>query len=326
MRILIAFGSKHGGSEGIAEHIAETLREAGHEVVVRPSERLDGVAGFDTAIVGAGLYAGRWVRSARRLIERNVPELRRMPVWMFSSGPLDDSARDAAIPPTSSVARLMKRIGARGHVTFGGRLAENSKGFIARALVEQGKAGDFRDLYVVAAWARGIASELERMPALELVSAPASRVERPLRLAIAGLCSFTGVTALIGGVPMVLAPDGGESMRLTMLEGSPFHSFLVPGLLLAGVVGLLNLIAGTLVLRRHAAGELAGVAAGVALTTWIVVQVLMLGPVHWLQALYAGIGLLTITGAAWLERLRHPRARRAQLRTIRQVPTPAITS
>ena len=38
-----------------------------------------------------------------------------------------------AIPPVPQVQELLERIGARGHVTFGGRLPADAKGFPASA-------------------------------------------------------------------------------------------------------------------------------------------------------------------------------------------------
>jgi menaquinone-dependent protoporphyrinogen oxidase len=48
----------------------------------------------------------------------------------------------------------------RENVTFGGRLQPGARGFMARALLEQGRGGDFRDLEQIAAWATGIAARL----------------------------------------------------------------------------------------------------------------------------------------------------------------------
>ena len=45
-----------------------------------------------------------------------------MPVWLFSSGPLDDSAAEGDIPAVPQVQQVAKEIRARGHRTFGGRL------------------------------------------------------------------------------------------------------------------------------------------------------------------------------------------------------------
>ena len=99
MHILIAHGSKYGGTKGLANQIAATLREiGGHTVDVRRGFELDGLGGYDAVIVGGGLYAGRWHRHARRFVMRHVDELRCMPVWMFSSGPLDHSASERDLP------------------------------------------------------------------------------------------------------------------------------------------------------------------------------------------------------------------------------------
>jgi menaquinone-dependent protoporphyrinogen oxidase len=53
----------------------------------------------------------------------------------------------------------MERIGARGHVTFGGRLSPDAKGFPASAMAKK-NAGDWRDPKQVRAWAHQLASEL----------------------------------------------------------------------------------------------------------------------------------------------------------------------
>ncbi|HEX7843463.1 MAG TPA: flavodoxin domain-containing protein, partial [Kofleriaceae bacterium] len=123
MRVLVTWGSKHGGTEGIAQMIAAALRDAAIDVELRAAREVATVAGFDAAIVGGALYANRWHRDARRFVTRHLVALQRVPIWLFSSGPLDDSAARTAIPPATQVAVLMERTGALGHATFGGRLA-----------------------------------------------------------------------------------------------------------------------------------------------------------------------------------------------------------
>jgi menaquinone-dependent protoporphyrinogen oxidase len=79
-------------------------------------------------------------------------------VWLFSSGPLNGSAAEA-IPPVPQVRELLERIGARGHVTFGGRLAADAKGFPASAMA-RANAGDWRDPAQIRGWAAEVAVEL----------------------------------------------------------------------------------------------------------------------------------------------------------------------
>jgi menaquinone-dependent protoporphyrinogen oxidase len=121
-------------------------------------------------IVGGALYAGIWHKHARRFVKKNVPRLRAMPTWFFSSGPLDGSAAQHEIPPTPGVQRLMTAVGARGHATFGGRLVTDARGFIASKMART-HAGDWRDPAQIHAWAAQIASALR--PADAQAAAPA---------------------------------------------------------------------------------------------------------------------------------------------------------
>src|SRR5688572_15152491 len=71
MRVLVAYGSKSGGTEGLARSIGEGLAAAGHEVAVRPAGDIDGLGGWDAVVVGGAIYGWRWYRPARRFVRRN---------------------------------------------------------------------------------------------------------------------------------------------------------------------------------------------------------------------------------------------------------------
>ena len=139
--------------------VADELRSDGNEVTELAAKEVAQLDGYDAIIVGGGLYANRWQRDAARLVNREVESLRRVPVWFFSSGPLDDSADGDAIPPTRQVQALMERVGARGHMTFGGRLSADAEGFPAKAMATD-HAGDWRDEEQIRGWARELASGL----------------------------------------------------------------------------------------------------------------------------------------------------------------------
>ena len=69
--------------------IADTLSASGYDVIAAPIERVTSLDGVDGVIVGGALYANLWRSKARRFINRHGAALRKVPVWMFSSGPLD---------------------------------------------------------------------------------------------------------------------------------------------------------------------------------------------------------------------------------------------
>ena len=160
MRVLIAFGSKRGGTAGLADMIGDALREAGFETVVSPASGIYDLTEFDAVIVASALYANRWHRDARRFVRRNTAALRQLPVRLVSSGPLDDSAEHQDIAPTKQVAKLANRIGARGHVTFGGRLSRNSTGYPASAMAKT-HAGDWRDQAHIRSWVESLVAALK---------------------------------------------------------------------------------------------------------------------------------------------------------------------
>jgi menaquinone-dependent protoporphyrinogen oxidase len=159
IRILVAYGSKRGGTAEIAEWIAAVFNAAGAAAVVHPAREVRDVQPYDAVVVAGSLYAYRWHRDARAFCRRFAHALRERPVWLVSSGPLDGSAGEKEIPmvPTARTAYL--RIGARGHVTFGGRLAPDAAGFPAASMAKR-MAGDFRDRTQVEAWAKQVADAL----------------------------------------------------------------------------------------------------------------------------------------------------------------------
>ncbi len=158
-RVLVAYGSKRRGTEGLATMIGDALAEAGLTAVVTPAREVDELSGYDAVIVAGALYANRWHRHARRFVRRHTATLRGLPVWLVSTGPLDESAAHAQIPPTKQVATLMTRVGARGHATFGGRLAPDATGFPASAMAKT-KSGDWRDRDQVRRWVSSVAAQL----------------------------------------------------------------------------------------------------------------------------------------------------------------------
>lgn len=159
MRVLIAYGTKLGGTAGIAEMLGETLTGQGFDVDVRDAREVAGIAGYDAVVLGGALYAYRWHRDARRFVRRHHKELATKPTWLFSSGPLDDSAAEKEIPPVPGAERAARRIGARGHKTFGGAMPADAPGMIAGAMARD-HAGDWRDPAAIARWAHEIALAL----------------------------------------------------------------------------------------------------------------------------------------------------------------------
>ncbi|WP_329258233.1 flavodoxin domain-containing protein [Streptomyces pseudovenezuelae] len=158
--VLVAYGTTNGSTARIAEAVAEVLDKEGLTACARPAASVDDLSRYDAVVVGGALYAGRWHKDARRFLRRHRRALADRPLWLFSSGPLDASAGERDIPPVAAVERAMTRLGARGHVTFGGCLEEGAKGWVAGMILRNGKGGDFRDFTGIGNWARQVAEDL----------------------------------------------------------------------------------------------------------------------------------------------------------------------
>jgi len=89
---------------------------------------------------------------------------------------------------------------------------------------------------------------------------------------------FLSVGALAGGAALVLGPRGEIiPLPVSALRGSPFDSYVMPGLILFGVLGLGPLAAALLVRLRHPLAPVAGFAVGVALLIWLAVEISIVG-------------------------------------------------
>jgi len=309
-KVLVTYGSLRGGTEGIAIEIAKILRAGGLEVDCLAVTAVDDLTRYDAVVIGGALYGRRWVASARRFVIRHQRALRAVPVWMFSSGPLDASASRGGVPQAPGVAALAARIGARGHMTFGGRLAPDASGFIAHAMAKQ-HAGDWRDWTHIDDWAAHVAAAIAK----EAPRATPIPPPPPARWVLATICAAVAVTALAGGGALVASPDGAllHAPR-SLLDHTPFASFAVPGWILLIAVGLTNALAALRLVRRAPAASSTALFAGVVLFGWIVGEMLLLRSANALQLAYLGVAIAIIAESVSASLVRRdgsarPRAR-----------------
>ena len=170
MSILVAYASKHGATQQIAERIAETLRASGLEVEAAPVKSAADLTGYDAFVIGSAVYFGSWLREAAEFLRRNVATLAKRPVWLFSSGPIsadteDELGRDMReVAEPKDIAELRVAITPRDHRVFFGRLDRGKLGFVDRLVASMpafpGSEGDFRDWTEITSWAESIAHEL----------------------------------------------------------------------------------------------------------------------------------------------------------------------
>jgi menaquinone-dependent protoporphyrinogen oxidase len=161
MTTLVTYASKHGATEGIARAIADRLRERGIDADAHPAHEVRDLDGVDAAVIGSAVYAGSWMREAMSFVHAYGADLARIPVWLFSSGPLGTEVHDDQEQP-KQLDELREKLSPEGHEVFFGALDMDALSFGERMIVKAVKApeGDFRDWRAIREWADRISFEL----------------------------------------------------------------------------------------------------------------------------------------------------------------------
>jgi menaquinone-dependent protoporphyrinogen oxidase len=161
MTVLVAYASKHGSTQGIAERIAEKLRQLGKESEVRPLDAVEDPGSYEALVIGSAIYYGSWMKEATEWVHRNQAVLAQRPVWLFSVGPLGTEVKDAEQQP-KEMAEFQQAIRPREQRVFFGLLDHHRLSFAERMVVKAVRApeGDFRDWQAIEAWVESIAQEL----------------------------------------------------------------------------------------------------------------------------------------------------------------------
>ena len=111
------------------------------------------------------------------------------------------------------------------------------------------------------------------------------------------LMLFQGISGLIGGIALVIDPSGELlQMPLSMLEGSPFDTFLIPGIILLTILGIFPMCVVYGLWVRLNWAWMGSLLVSVALIIWIGVEIWMVG-YHTeppLQLIYGLLGLILL--------------------------------
>ncbi len=103
-----------------------------------------------------------------------------------------------------------------------------------------------------------------------------------------------GLGGVGGGLSLVLKPDGSVmGMPVSHLDGSPFSDYLIPGIILLLVLGVLPLVAAAGLWVRRSWAWYVSFAVGCGLMIWILVEITII-PYDPLQIVFGVIGALIV--------------------------------
>jgi menaquinone-dependent protoporphyrinogen oxidase len=175
MSVLIAYVGVEWSTAEIAQQIADRLLKAGVAAVVRSVNQIERIDSHQAVVLGSAIQDQEWLPEAAEFLGRFSGELPKLPLWLFSTGSVNESGGllgskaaallERTLPHGAAVAGTRDAIQVRDHRHFAGgfeRGVWSSLGDLFLKICGGSPNGD-RDWCDVNAWAADIARELQRI-------------------------------------------------------------------------------------------------------------------------------------------------------------------
>ena len=165
--ILLAYASRFGSTQEVAETIAASLRQAGLNVDIQPMQEVKSLDRYDAVVLGAAIYNARWHADAHLFLSQNQESLTQRPVAIFTLGPLSSSEaakRNSRRQLDSELAKYswLKPVAVE---IFAGKYDPSKPGlsFFDRFV----PASDHRNWDAIRAWAQTLSVQLQHGEVLQ---------------------------------------------------------------------------------------------------------------------------------------------------------------
>ncbi|GCC51771.1 hypothetical protein SanaruYs_20000 [Chryseotalea sanaruensis] len=110
------------------------------------------------------------------------------------------------------------------------------------------------------------------------------------------LLLLTGINGIIAGILFIVDPTGKKmGMSTSYLSNSPFLNYLIPGITLLIVNGLMNVIVAILTIRKRKYYASLIIVQGLLLSGWIIIQVILVRDFNGLHFSMLSISVALIT-------------------------------
>ncbi len=159
--ILLAYATRYGSTQEVAETIAAALRQVGFEVDIQPTREVKTLDNYDAIVLGAAIYNAKWHPDAHRFLSQYQETLRQRHVVIFALGPLsnsDTAMRNSRHQLDKELAKYpwLKPVAVE---IFAGKYdpSKPGLGFFERLL----PASDHRDWEAIRAWANALSAQLQ---------------------------------------------------------------------------------------------------------------------------------------------------------------------
>jgi menaquinone-dependent protoporphyrinogen oxidase len=165
--VLLAYATRFGSTQEVAEAITASLRADELEVDLQPMQEVKSLDRYDAVVLGAAIYNAKWNAEAHKFLSLYQDALSQLPVAIFTLGPLspsDAAKRNSRRQLDSELAKYpwLKPVALE---IFAGKYDPSKPGmsFFDRFL----PARDVRNWEAIRAWARALPVQLQHAEMLQ---------------------------------------------------------------------------------------------------------------------------------------------------------------
>ncbi len=163
--VLVAYATRYGSTQEVAEAVAQTLRERGLAVDIQPMRQVRTLDQYHAVVLGAPLYMFHWHKDALHFLGRHRAALTQRPVAIFALGPFHADEKEFQ----GSREQLEKELATFPWLTpiaiaiFGGKFDPKKLSFPHNLLpaLKNMPASDIRDWTAIRAWASDLAAQFQ---------------------------------------------------------------------------------------------------------------------------------------------------------------------
>lgn len=163
--ILVAYATRYGSTQEVAEVVATTLREKGLEVAIQPMRDILSLEGYHAVVLGAALYMNHWHKDALHFLSRYYEALTERPVAIFALGPIhtDEKEWQGAREQLDKELEKFPWLTPIALEIFGGKFDPAKLRFPYNLLpgLKNMPVSDVRDWTAIRAWASDLATKLQ---------------------------------------------------------------------------------------------------------------------------------------------------------------------
>ncbi len=159
--ILLAYATRYGSTQEVAEAIAAELQQAGLKVKLQPMREVAAVDNYAAIVLGAAIYNAKWHPDAHHFLMQHQEGLSQRTVAIFALGPLNASSAAMRNSRHQLDMELAKHPWLRPIAIemFVGKMDPTKLSFLDRL---GARASDNRDWDAIRSWSQSLTAQLRQ--------------------------------------------------------------------------------------------------------------------------------------------------------------------